>query len=72
MGSSQSGQDISLELVEVAKETHISTRSMDTITEGLSKVIKKHQNLHLQPQVRLDFGLIDLKSSVLPLIFMFF
>ncbi|XP_022998277.1 flavin-containing monooxygenase FMO GS-OX-like 9 [Cucurbita maxima] len=51
VGSSQSGQDISLELVEVAKETHISTRSMDTITEGLSKVIQKHQNLHLQPQI---------------------
>lgn len=51
VGNSLSGQDISQELVEVAKEIHISTKSINTISVGLSKVIDKHQNLHLHPQV---------------------
>ncbi|TYJ98915.1 flavin-containing monooxygenase FMO GS-OX-like 9 [Cucumis melo var. makuwa] len=51
VGNSQSGQDISLDLIEVAKEIHLSTKSLDTVTQGLSKVIQKYQNLHLQPQI---------------------
>ncbi|KAJ7978475.1 Flavin-containing monooxygenase [Quillaja saponaria] len=50
VGNSLSGQDISMELVEVAKEVHLSARSSN-ISEGLSKVISKHQNLHLHPQI---------------------
>ncbi|KAK4257224.1 hypothetical protein QN277_006839 [Acacia crassicarpa] len=50
VGNSLSGQDISIELVEVAKEVHISSRSLN-ISEGLSKVISKHENLHLHPQI---------------------
>ncbi|KAJ4831256.1 hypothetical protein Tsubulata_014572 [Turnera subulata] len=50
VGNSLSGQDISMELVEVAKEVHLSSKSLD-ITEGLSKVINKHDNLHLRPQI---------------------
>ncbi|OMO51742.1 Flavin monooxygenase FMO [Corchorus capsularis] len=50
VGNSQSGQDLSMEIVEVAKEVHLSSRSLN-ITEGLSKVISKHQNLHLHPQI---------------------
>lgn len=50
VGNSLSGQDISMELVEVAKEVHLSAKSLN-ITEGLSKVISKHENLHLHPQV---------------------
>ncbi|GAV68483.1 FMO-like domain-containing protein [Cephalotus follicularis] len=50
VGNSLSGQDISMELVEVAKEVHLSAKSLD-ITEGLSKVISKNANLHLHPQV---------------------
>lgn len=50
VGNSLSGQDISMELVEVAKEVHLSAKSLN-ITEGLSKVISKHDNLHLRPQV---------------------
>jgi cation diffusion facilitator CzcD-associated flavoprotein CzcO len=50
IGNSFSGQDISMELVEVAKEVHLSSKSLN-ITEGLSKVISKHENLHLRPQV---------------------
>ncbi|XVF54363.1 hypothetical protein PTKIN_Ptkin05aG0175400 [Pterospermum kingtungense] len=46
VGSSLSGKDISMELVEVAKEVYLSARS-----EGFSKVISKHHKLHLQPQI---------------------
>jgi len=52
VGNSLSGQDISIELVEVAKEVHMSSRSLN-ISEGLSKVISKHANFHLHPQVLL-------------------
>ncbi|KAE8124399.1 hypothetical protein FH972_019290 [Carpinus fangiana] len=50
VGNSLSGQDISMELVDVAKDAHLSSKSLD-ITEGLSKVISKHDNLHLRPQI---------------------
>ncbi|XP_057443116.1 flavin-containing monooxygenase FMO GS-OX-like 9 [Lotus japonicus] len=50
VGSSLSGQDISMELVEVAKEVHMSSRSLK-ISEGLSKVISKHENFHLHPEI---------------------
>ncbi|XP_028753629.1 flavin-containing monooxygenase FMO GS-OX-like 9 [Neltuma alba] len=50
VGNSLSGQDISIELVEVAKEVHLSSRSLN-ISEGLSKVISKHKNLLLHPQI---------------------
>lgn len=51
VGNSLSGQDISMELVEVAKDVHLSSKCLD-ISEGLSKVISKHQNLHLHPQIQ--------------------
>lgn len=51
VGNSYSGQDIAIELVGIAKEVHISSRSLDTITEGFSKVISKHETLHLHPQI---------------------
>ncbi|XP_021820591.1 flavin-containing monooxygenase FMO GS-OX-like 9 [Prunus avium] len=50
VGTSLSGQDISMELVEVAKAVYLSGKSLD-ISEGLSKVISKHENLHLRPQI---------------------
>ncbi|XP_052179780.1 flavin-containing monooxygenase FMO GS-OX-like 9 [Diospyros lotus] len=50
VGNSLSGQDISMELVDVAKEIYLSAKSLN-ISEGLSKVISKHSNLHLRPQV---------------------
>ncbi|KAI4335939.1 hypothetical protein L6164_014533 [Bauhinia variegata] len=50
VGNSYSGQDISIDLVKVAKEVHISSRSLD-ISEGFSKVISKQENLHLHPQI---------------------
>lgn len=50
VGNSLSGQDIGMELVDVAKEIYLSAKSVD-VSEGLSKVISKHNNLHLRPQV---------------------
>ncbi|KAJ1421844.1 Flavin monooxygenase FMO [Sesbania bispinosa] len=50
VGNSYSGQEISIELVKVAKEVHLSSKSLD-ITEGLSKFISKHENYHLHPQI---------------------
>ncbi|XP_008239883.1 PREDICTED: flavin-containing monooxygenase FMO GS-OX-like 9 [Prunus mume] len=50
VGTSLSGQDISMELVEVARAVYLSGKSLD-ISEGLSKVISKHENLHLRPQI---------------------
>ncbi|CAL9244466.1 unnamed protein product [Arabidopsis halleri] len=50
VGCSMSGQDISIELVKVAKEVHLSAKSLE-IPPGLTKVIEKHQNLHLHPQI---------------------
>lgn len=51
VGSSISGQDISIELVNVAKEVYLSSKSLD-VSEGLSRVVDKYDNLHLRPQVR--------------------
>ncbi|XP_027368819.1 flavin-containing monooxygenase FMO GS-OX-like 8 [Abrus precatorius] len=50
VGNSYSGQEISMELVKVAKELHLSSKSLN-ITEGLSKVISKYDNFHLHPQI---------------------
>ncbi|KAL0342535.1 UNVERIFIED_CONTAM: Flavin-containing monooxygenase FMO GS-OX-like 9 [Sesamum calycinum] len=50
VGNSLSGQDISMELVNVAKQIHLSAKSL-TISEGLSKVISKYHNLYLHPQI---------------------
>ncbi|CAL5362337.1 unnamed protein product [Camellia sinensis] len=54
VGNFMSGQDISMELVDVAKEVHLSAKSLD-ISEGLSKFISKHDNIHLHPVHRLSF-----------------
>ncbi|CAN1312403.1 Flavin-containing monooxygenase FMO GS-OX-like 9 [Linum perenne] len=52
VGSSLSGQDISMELVGgLAKEVHVSARSQTSLTEGFFKLISKHDNLHLRPQI---------------------
>lgn len=53
VGKSLSGQDLSMEIVEVAKDVYLSTRS--NVSEGLSKVISKHGNLHLRPEVFYHF-----------------
>lgn len=50
IGNSLSGQDISMELVDVAKEVHLSAKSLD-ISNGLSKVVSKTSTLHIHPQI---------------------
>lgn len=50
IGNSLSGQDISIELVDVAKEVHLSAKTLD-ISNGLSKVLSKNSSLHIHPQV---------------------
>ncbi|CAJ1944149.1 unnamed protein product [Sphenostylis stenocarpa] len=50
VGNSYSGQEISMELVKVVKELHLSAKSLD-IYEGISKVISKYENCHLRPQI---------------------
>lgn len=62
VGTSLSGQDISMELVEVAKAVYLSARSLNNISEGLSKVISKHDNLHLHPQVFIAVLVVILKG----------
>ncbi|KAL2935377.1 Flavin-containing monooxygenase FMO GS-OX-like 9 [Bienertia sinuspersici] len=49
VGSSMSGQDLSMELVGVAKDIYLSARS--PISEGFAKVFAKHKNLHLCPKI---------------------
>ncbi|OVA00739.1 Flavin monooxygenase FMO [Macleaya cordata] len=51
VGNSLSGTDIAMELVGVAKEIHLSAKSLE-IPEGLSKVLSKNQKyLILHPQI---------------------
>ncbi|KAJ9677499.1 hypothetical protein PVL29_022475 [Vitis rotundifolia] len=50
VGNSHSGEDISIGLVDVAKEIHLSVKSLD-LSEGLSKFISKYHNLHLHSQI---------------------
>lgn len=50
IANSQSGRDIAMELENVAKSIHLSAKSLD-ISEGLSKVLAKHDTLHLHPLV---------------------
>ncbi|XP_068655481.1 flavin-containing monooxygenase FMO GS-OX-like 9 [Aristolochia californica] len=50
VGNSLSGQDVSMELVGVAKEVHLSAKSME-ISEGLSKIISKTPSFHIHQQI---------------------
>ncbi|XP_027124333.1 flavin-containing monooxygenase FMO GS-OX-like 8 [Coffea arabica] len=50
VGNSYSGQDISIELVPVAKDVHLSVKDLK-IAEGLAKIISKHCNFYLHPQI---------------------
>lgn len=52
VGNSSSGQDISMELIGVAKEVHLSVKSLQ-ISEGLAKVVLKNPNLHIHLEVKI-------------------
>ncbi|MQL89928.1 hypothetical protein Taro_022515 [Colocasia esculenta] len=71
VGNSLSGQDISIELVDVAKEVHLSAKSLQ-ISEGLSKVINKCPNLHIHLQGYKTPSLFLNEVSILVIGFPFF
>ncbi|WVZ53573.1 hypothetical protein U9M48_004493 [Paspalum notatum var. saurae] len=54
VGCHASGKEIALELRRVAKEVHISARSMDGDAAGvhsIRKAVSRHHKLHLHPQI---------------------
>ncbi|XP_066391745.1 flavin-containing monooxygenase FMO GS-OX-like 8 [Miscanthus floridulus] len=53
VGCHPSGTDFALELREVAREVHISVKSMDdgAVVPGMRKAVSRHHNLHLHLQV---------------------
>ncbi|KAH9313640.1 hypothetical protein KI387_022267 [Taxus chinensis] len=59
IGNSQSGQDISLELLSMAKEVHLSSKSLDVV-EAIRKIRANHQNFYIQCVVKSlhDNGLV--------------
>jgi cation diffusion facilitator CzcD-associated flavoprotein CzcO len=54
VGCHESGKDIALELREVAREVHISVKSIEDVSPGMSKEVSRHNNLHLHPEVTTD------------------
>ncbi|KAL6880330.1 hypothetical protein ACP4OV_011895 [Aristida adscensionis] len=51
VGCHESGRDIALELRKVAREVHISVKSMADVMPGLSKALSRHHNLHIHLQI---------------------
>ncbi|CAL5034295.1 unnamed protein product [Urochloa decumbens] len=51
VGCHESGKDIALELCEVAREVHVSVRSMEDVAPGVYKALSRRHNLHLQLQI---------------------
>nr|CAB3451687.1 unnamed protein product [Digitaria exilis] len=50
VGCGESGKEIALELREVAREVHVSVKSMDAVVPGMRKAVSRHANLHLHLQ----------------------
>ncbi|RCV09150.1 hypothetical protein SETIT_2G003600v2 [Setaria italica] len=53
VGCGESGKEIALELREVAREVHVSVKSMDdgAVVPGMRKAVSRHHNLHLHLQI---------------------
>ncbi|CAO2143791.1 unnamed protein product [Urochloa humidicola] len=54
VGCHSSGEDIALELGRVARDVHISVKSVDddgAIFPGMRTSVSRHHNLHLHPQI---------------------
>ncbi|WVZ61507.1 hypothetical protein U9M48_011368 [Paspalum notatum var. saurae] len=54
VGCQESGKEIALELRQVAREVHVSVKSMDAdgaVCPGMRKAVSRHRNLHLHPQI---------------------
>jgi cation diffusion facilitator CzcD-associated flavoprotein CzcO len=49
VGCGESGKEIALELREVAREVHVSVKSLDdgAVVPGMRKAVSRHHNLHL-------------------------
>jgi cation diffusion facilitator CzcD-associated flavoprotein CzcO len=52
VGFRHSGVDIALELSKVAREVHVSVKSMEALTPAVSKAVARHSDLHLHLQER--------------------
>uniref|UniRef100_A0A0E0F4W5 Flavin-containing monooxygenase n=1 Tax=Oryza meridionalis TaxID=40149 RepID=A0A0E0F4W5_9ORYZ len=53
VGCGDNGKDIALDLISVAKEVHLTTKSTEEATmPAMSKLLAKYANLHLRPQVK--------------------
>jgi cation diffusion facilitator CzcD-associated flavoprotein CzcO len=52
VGCGESGKEIALELREVAREVHVSVKSLDdgAVVPGMRKAVSRHHNLHLHLQ----------------------
>jgi cation diffusion facilitator CzcD-associated flavoprotein CzcO len=65
VGCHASGVDIALELGTVARQVHISVKSVDddgSIFPGMRKAVSKHHNLHLHVQANLCLFIIDVNN----------
>ncbi|KAJ1287384.1 hypothetical protein BS78_02G006200 [Paspalum vaginatum] len=53
VGCQESGKEIALELRQVAREVHVSVKSMDdgAVAPGMRKAVSRHHNLHLHLQI---------------------
>ncbi|KAL6880328.1 hypothetical protein ACP4OV_011893 [Aristida adscensionis] len=51
VGCHESGKEIALDLQPVAREVHISVKSMSDVTAGVSKWLSRHSNVHLHLQI---------------------
>ncbi|BAF20656.1 flavin-containing monooxygenase FMO GS-OX-like 9 [Oryza sativa Japonica Group] len=52
VGCGDSGKDIALDLISVAKEVHLTDKSTEeATTPAMSKLLAKYANLHLRPRV---------------------
>lgn len=51
VGFRHSGVDIALELSKVAREVHVSVKSMEALTPAVSKAVARHSDLHLHLQI---------------------
>nr|BAD61442.1 flavin containing monooxygenase 4-like protein [Oryza sativa Japonica Group]BAD88343.1 flavin containing monooxygenase 4-like protein [Oryza sativa Japonica Group] len=52
VGCNLSGKEVALELLRVAKEVHLSSKSTkEAMTPSMSKMLARYDNLHLQPLV---------------------
>ncbi|KAF0927803.1 hypothetical protein E2562_036223 [Oryza meyeriana var. granulata] len=52
VGCGDSGKDIALDLIGVAREVHLTAKSTEAaMTPAMSKLLAKYANLHLRPQI---------------------